>query len=275
MKFDFKSPGFSRKLNVDSGLIESEKRNRVKFFSFFLFLLTASLTIGTNVWADGPGDFLHTRTYIGVFGTSISIDKSGEFSGTNYSRVDNPGYEITAIPSLAQNFGFAVLLGHREEAYALELSYWQSNHLATFGPTTLGAISGQSATFTGTYQAAAVLRSVNVDFKRYFLTDLNFQPFVSLGVGFPWLDIPDADGDGAGHIYPVTLAGLGFDLGLGAEYYLSPALSIVGSASHRWASFDQLKGYQGLYNQMALYGSSTGDSEGGFIFAIGTTLGFE
>ncbi len=247
----------------------------MKFFSFLIFLLSTFLALGTGAWADGPGDYLHSRTYVGVVATSISIEKSGEFSGTNYSRVDNPGYEITVIPSLAQNFGFGFLLGHREEAYALELSYWQSNHLATFGPATIGSISGQSATLSGSYQSSAVLRSVNIDFKRYFFTDLNLQPFLNLGVSFPWIWVPDADSDGAGHIYPVTLAGLGFNLGLGVEYYLSPTLSFTGSAARRWASFDQFKGYQGLYNQIAQYGSSSGDSAGGFIFTVGTTLGFE
>jgi hypothetical protein len=242
----------------------------------FLLLTLAMvfLSFVGRTWADGPNDYLHSRTYIGILGTSVSVGNQGEFTGLNYSRVDTPSYEITLIPSLAQNFGYGVLVGHREESYALELSYWESQHIATFGQGTIKSNDG-SALIGGSYQETAVYRSVNVDFKKYFLTNIELQPFLDLGVSFPWIDIPYADTDGQGRFYQATLAGLGFDLGIGVEYYLSPTLSLVGGAYQRWASFDEFKGFNTQFAQLMQYGNPTSDEGSGLIFSVGTTLGFE
>lgn len=240
--------------------------------------LTCLLVYGFGAprWADAenPGDYLHSRTYIGLVGTSVSVDNGGEFSGLNYSRSNTP-YEIDLIPTLAQNFGYGVLLGHREEAWAVEASYWQSNHTATFGPGTVGSIAGSSVTFTQQFQDTAVYNSVNIDFKRYFLTEGQTQPFLSLGVSFPWIVVNNAASNGSGSVEPLTLAGLGFNLGVGVEYYLSPNLSFFGGAYKRWASFDEFKGLSSQYGQISLYGTTTSDEGSGFNFAVGTTLGFE
>lgn len=225
--------------------------------------------------AENPGDYLHSRTYLGVVGTSVSVDTGGMFSGLNYSRIDNPTYEVDLIPALDQNFGFGVLLGHREEAWAVEVSYWQSNHNATFGPGVVGSVSGSSVTLTQQFQDTAVYSSVNVDFKRYFFTEAQTQPFISLGVSFPWITVNNAAADANGNIGPLTLAGLGLNLGVGVEYYLSPNLSFFGGAYKRWASFDEFKGLALEYNQIAQYGSSPTYEGGGFNFAVGTSIGIE
>lgn len=244
-----------------------------------LLAVSCLLFCGTAVsgWADAenPGDYLHTRSYIGLLGTSVSVDTGGAFNGLNYSRVDNPTYEIDLIPALAQNFGFGVLLGHREEAWAVEASYWQSNHNATFGPGMVGSVSGNSVTLSQQFQDTAVYNSVNIDFKRYFLTEGQTQPFISLGVSFPWIVVNNAASDANGNISSLTLAGLGLNLGIGVEYYLSPTLSFFGGAYKRWASFDQFKGLTLQYNQLTQFGTSTSDEGSGFNFAVGTTLGFE
>ncbi|HEY5037706.1 MAG TPA: hypothetical protein VIJ93_01385 [bacterium] len=240
--------------------------------NFFL----AVLFIGTffPVWAgDNPNDYLHSRTYLGIMGTSISVNNGGLFTGTNYSRINTP-YEVDLIPSLAQNFGFGVLVGHREEAYAMEVSYLQSNHLASFGPAILTGPSGPS-TFTGTAQESAVYNSVNVDFKRYFLTELEIQPFLNLGVSFPWMVVPNAAEDSLGNFSSLTLAGLGLNVGIGVEYYLTPNFSFLAGATQRWASFDQFKGLSNQYNQLVQNGSSPSDEGSGLNFTIGTTVGFQ
>jgi len=240
----------------------------------FLFLAG----VAAPLWADAenPGDYLHSRTYIGVVGTSVSVDKGGAFNGLNYSRINNP-YEIDLIPALTQNFGYGLLVGHREEAWAVEASYWQSNHNATFGPGVVGSISGSSVTLTQQFQDTATYNSINIDFKRYFLTEGQTQPFLSLGVSFPWIVVNNAASDANGDTSSLTLAGLGFNLGVGVEYYLSPNISFFGGAYRRWASFDEFKGLTLQYNQLAQYqsGGATSDEGSGFNFAVGTTLGFE
>lgn len=252
----------------------------MKFFQTTKLLLAALplwAAFTPAAWADSgnPGDYLHTRTYFGLMGTSVSMDNGGAFTGLNYSRTDNPFYEIDLIPALEQNFGFGVFIGHREEAWAVELSFWQSNHNATFGPGVVNSVSGSSVTFTQQYQDTAVYDSVNVDFKRYFFTDQQVQPFVDLGVSFPWIVVNNAATDAFGDVGSLTLAGLGLDVGAGVEYYVSPAFSVFAGASERWASFDEFKGFAGQFNQLNQYGSSTSDAGSGLNFTIGTSVGFE
>lgn len=237
-----------------------------------LFGGIASLAVADT---ENPGDYLHTRTYFGLVGTSVSVDNGGAFNGLNYSRMNSPSYEIDLIPALGQNFGFGLLAGHREEAWALEASFWQSNHNATFGPGTVGSVSGSSVTFSQQFKDTAVYNSVNVDFKRYFITESQTQPFISLGVSFPWIVVNHAASDASGNNSSLTLAGLGFNLGVGAEYYISPNISFFGTLYRRWASFDEFKGLSSQYNQLTQYGTKTSDDGSGFNFAIGTTLGFE
>jgi hypothetical protein len=116
---------------------------------------------------------------------------------------------------------------------------------------------------------------VNVDFKRYFLTELPLQPFISLGVSFPWIVVSNASSDGSGNIGAATFAGLGLNLGIGTEYYLTPNVSFVGGVCQRWASFDQFKGFGNQYANLAQYGSPSSNEGSGLNFTIGTTLGFQ
>src|SRR5271163_4416168 len=99
------------------------------FFRYLCFALVLGgvLLSGSNqTWADGnPGDYLHTRTYVGVVGTSVSVGNNGLFNGLNYSVANTPNYDLSLIPSISQAFGWGILAGHREEAYALDVSYWQ------------------------------------------------------------------------------------------------------------------------------------------------------
>jgi hypothetical protein len=246
-------------------------------FAFILFI--AALVGNRVVCADGnPNDFIHSRTYFGVVGTLINVSDSGLFNGTSYSRVDTPQYEVDLIPALARNIGYGILAGHREEAYALEVSFWQSNLPASFGPANLGSPSGQTAVIGSTYNETAVYDSVNVSFKRYFITESHFQPFVNLGVSFPWITVPNAAADGSLNtpdIGSVTFAGLGLDLGIGAEYYLNPNISFVAGAYQRWASFNEFKGFASQYYQLAQADGSTNGDGSGFVFELGTTVGFQ
>lgn len=253
--------------------------------TLFLFLFVVSTR---SSFADGenPGDYLHSRTYIGVVATSVSVGDGGAFSGTNYSRVNN-SYEVDLLPALAQNFGFGILAGHREEAYALEVSFWQSNHTATFGPGTILAAPGSGFSNSNLSTAAyetAVYSSINLDFKRYFLTEMRLQPFINLGVSFPWIVVPNSAASFVLNqqtqqyqleMGSVTLAGLGLNLGVGAEFYLSPNISLVGGAYERWASFNQFKGYAAQFNQLAETSNSSSNDGSGFVFELGTTFGFQ
>jgi hypothetical protein len=247
----------------------------MKMFFRNLALIITLAPFG-NAWADGnPGDYLHSRTYVGVVGTSISVNNTGLFSGTNYSVSNTPGYDLSLIPSLSQAFGWGILFGHREEVYALEVSFWQSSHNATFGPGVVSSSYGSPTTFGTSFSGTAVYNSINVDFKRYFLTELQFQPFLDLGVSYPWITINDADVDAYGNVLPLTLEGLGLNVGIGVEYYINTDISIIAGAYQRWTSFGQFQGSQLLANTLSLYGTNTSEDGSGLNFAVGTTLGFE
>jgi hypothetical protein len=227
-------------------------------------------------WADGnPSDYFQQRTYFGIEGISVSVGNKGEFTGLNYSLVNSPEYEVDLLPELSQAFGFGLMFGHREGPWALEVSYWQSVHTATFGPGTVNSFFGTSANIGQQYKDTATYYSINVDFKRYLFTEQQLQPFISLGVCFPWIVVDNAAENAEGAVGPLTLAGLGLNLGVGLEYYISPEFSILAGGYQRWASFDEFKGFQTQYDQVAQYGQNTSDEGGGVDFVIGTTLGFE
>ncbi len=253
----------------------------MKFNFFALVGVLASILTAGPLFADNPNDLVHSRTYIGVVGTSISVSNSGEFSGTHYARTDTPAYEVFLLPSLQQNFGYGFLLGHREDAYAVEVSYWASNHTALFGPTAVNSNNYPALVNLPQYQDTATYQSINVDFKRYFFTEQNIQPFVNLGVGFPWITVNNADMNSSpipgamGSIGSVTLSGLAFDLGLGVEYYFDEHFAVQIGAIDRFASFDQFKGFTGQYNSLAQYTPSSSDDGSGLLFSIGTSIGFE
>jgi hypothetical protein len=234
---------------------------------------------------ENPGDYLHSRTYVGVVATSVSVG-SGVFNNLDYSAVQTPQYEIDLLPALAQNFGFGILAGHREEAYALEVSFWQSNHTATFGggsivvPSPTG--SGTSTAAVPAYSETATYNSINLTFKRYFLTKIDLQPFVAVGVVFPWVTIPDGattwnpQDTNKEEFANLTVAGLGLNLGLGLEYYLSPNLSFVGGGYYRFSSFNQYKSFAYGYNPISQMTAGPTDlSANGLVFELGTTVGFQ
>ncbi len=227
-----------------------------------------------NSLADEPNDYLHSRTYCGVLGTSISVDSGGLLSGKNYSRLDGP-YEIVLLPALAQNFGFGFFAGHREEAFALELGFFQSNHTASFGPASVTSATVTAPVDIPLSQDSAVYRSVNLDFKRYFFTETQTQPFINIGICFPWMEVSNGAADSKGNFTALTLAGLGLNLGIGMEYYLTPNISLVGAATQRWASFDQFRGFTTQFRNLVVQGPAMSDEGSGLNFTLGTTLGFQ
>lgn len=141
-----------------------------------------------------------------------------------------------------------MLVGYRLNAYALEVSYWRSVHIAEWGTDT-------------TYQSKATYQSVNIDLKRYVLLKTALQPFVSAGLSIPWLDVKDAS-----YPYPIvagvapsnaTYTGLGFNLSAGLEYYINQQFSVFGGIQQRWAGYNQVKGY---YRQVSDVQAGTNDS---------------
>ena len=275
--------------------------------ALFVVLLTCGNGWGSVVWADEDSDrsatdmysaksqdLIKSRSYFGVMGTSSTIDQRGDFNGINAMQFGpvtftttqgvtgftNP--EVDLIPAIDRNFGWGVMLGHREGPWAAEISFWRSDHNATF-------TGGTAVTFT----TPANFQSIDFDFKRYFLTQLPTQPYISLGVCFPWLwvhqasyildyqDPPNAT-TGQYNILSIndeSISGFGFRLGAGLEIYLGNYFSLAGGAFERWTGFTQINGAEKMgINNMYFDNnpSDRGSLEGdGLNFYIAATVGLQ
>ena len=280
------------------------KLKRIAFYTTLLSILCLGASF--KVWADDEietygmpesHDFIQHRSYIGVFGTSANINNLNEFNGYNaylFEPVTTnsaggtiiSNEEVDYIPAIDRNFGFGVMMGHREGPWALEVSYWLSNHTGTIYTTDN---SGNPLTVTTT----AALSTINLDLKRYFLTTLPTQPFIDLGMNFSFLNShntsdvynPNFVDPNTGNppllvgVGDQTDSGFGLNLGAGLEIYLGNGFSLVGGVVERFTGFSQIVG-AGKLNETPtplndpnnLTGSLEGD---GLNIYIGTTLGID
>jgi hypothetical protein len=257
---------------------------RMKFHktAFLAMLLTSLFLNGffgkaladsaEDTFGAKPDDYIKSRTYIGGFGTSMSIANSFPFDGTLGFVAPANGYQVDLIPSIDRSYGFGVLLGHREGPWAGEFSFWQSYHTATWS-------GGSGVTF---FTTPATYSDIEITFKRYFFTNVPTQPFVSFGMGFPWLQsqnmsaVSFSDLSGAS-VSSSTLSGLGLDLGVGLEIYLGQDFSLLGGVVHKWNGFNQGNGAAGQKGNFFLDGNPADltNLEGdGIDFYLGGTFGY-
>jgi len=231
-------------------------------------------TLPTFVFADESYDvnaFVQSRTYIGILGTSVAFSGSGFGTAT---LINQNQYEVTLAPTLSQNFGWGLLLGHREGAYSAELSFWKSVHQSSWNgtyPTYGGPVTNS---YGQTLEDSATFNSINIDFKRYLFTESDLQPFIGAGVNIPWIEMNNASSNTT-TTGTATFEGIGFDLGAGVEYYLDPTISVVGGFYQRWTGYGQYKGVNNTDEQIQLYdGNADNFTSSGLDFYIGTTIGF-
>jgi hypothetical protein len=261
------------------------KFNNTMVAGIIFVLLSLPMAVWAQLFGASEADLIKSRSYIGGVGISTTVDQWDDFNGTHWFQF-NPASsgdpEIDLIPSIERNFGWGVLVGHREGPWAGEISYWQTNHTGTY-------TGGGSVTFSN----PASLQSFDINFKRYFFTQLPTQPFISLGLSFPWLWFRSGSytlnyqvaPDPITGEYPVALisdesiSGVGFNLGAGMEIYLGDNYSIVGGIYQRWAEFNQINGAAKIpLNQM--YFDNNPDDIGslagkGLSFYLGATIGFQ
>lgn len=288
----------------DFGLVASSlgiggMGKRMKLHKAGLFLMVLVLAVGwvKAVWAQDDdleqenegtkqSDFIKERSYVGILGTSADIDQWGDFNGTQDFGFYNPGVtvvsggtttvaptEIDLVPSITRQFGWGVLVGHRQGPWAAEVSFWRSDHTGSYifpGPVT--------TTFPSSLQA------INIDFKRYFFTAFPTQPFINIGLSFPWLYVQNASyvwnsGTSSYSSNNETISGIGFELGAGIELYLDQNFSILGGLYERWSEFDQINGASKIpLNELSFDGNTSDKGAlagNGLQLYVGTTFGVE
>jgi hypothetical protein len=247
-------------------------------------LLVGALTVRASEEDDLNGgkvdDYVKNRVYIGILGTSSVLDQWNSFNGVHYLSNGTPSSGnpvIDWIPSITRQFGWGCLLGYREGPWAAELSFCRSDHTATFIDST-----------PVTYTTPASLQSINFDLKRYFLTKLPAQPYINLGISFPWLWVRQFSYLTDSNIPPAiletedeTFSGIGLNLGAGLEFYFEKDFSLFAGAAQRWSEFDQVNGADKNPTSMSdltLDGTATklGSLSGnGLSFYLGGTLVIE
>jgi opacity protein-like surface antigen len=170
--------------------------------SFFFASILVLFAVTTIQRAEAKEGF-----YLGANILHNTID--GDFNGTDGPEAD-PG------------FGLGLILGYGfRTGFAIQLDLNGSAH--------------DSPASTGSGTADAGLGALILGLKYNFLADKELQPFVRAGVGgFGFVIEDPLAGD-------VKLRGAGFDLGIGADYYLNPHFSIGAGISRRFIKYDEVE----------------------------------
>lgn len=235
-----------------------------------LFLTAAPL-------AEAKARYVEERAYVGAFGlfAGLSNDANYGFAGDGaFIYLENENYrDYELTPKMKTNYGFGGLVGYRRGDYALEVSYWRSEH---------------KSEFLDYYEDKALFQSFNLDLKRFLFTYFPVQPYLSFGMSFPWVVFKNAgnvyvlEGDTPGYLLflardpkDVSYSGIGFNLGVGFELFATRTVSLTGGAVQRWAGYSSSKGADNEPKELAnsvMIPTSLRDSSIGFHF--GATINF-
>jgi len=206
----------------------------------------STLSISTGVLAQDTS-YVKEGVYVGITIPYNTI--SGDFDGNSLLA---SATEIIVIPKIESGMGFGALVGMRFKKGALELSYQNSAHDATW----LGA------------KGTVAYNAIDIDFKIYPSTESQIQPFLLFGMGIPWLVVHDGAATFSA-VGDATLRGFGFNIGGGVSYYFDPRICVNGGVIYRWINYSTATGVSGVTNtiQDGLGGS-------GLSFKFGVTFSF-
>ncbi len=176
----------------------------------------------------------HSGPYlVGYLSTATIIDT--DFNGNQ--GVADPGMtEAVFLVEFDPGIGFAAGIGYRFNEFAVELFYERTSF---------------DTNLAGSDFDEAVMHTVNLEAKYFFMTDTPLQPYAQLGFVLPWLDTyqsavapvppapPTAIGDG-------EFSGFGVSVGAGVSYYLTPKIAITGNAGWRQIWLNRVEGVNGV-----------------------------
>lgn len=180
------------------------------------------------IWGISTSVFAKEGFYLGAGIPYNTI--GGDFKGDTF--LVGPS-DIIIQPEIDGGFGFGIVAGYGfNNELSLELSYLVSSH---------------DAEFIG--ESVDVKYSVfNIDLKYSFLTSQATQPYLLVGVGFPKLVVED--GSETRSFLPFRVGdaeytGVGWNLGVGVDHYVTPNVSIGAGATYRIVKYDEAEGVVG------------------------------
>jgi hypothetical protein len=185
--------------------------------------------------------------FVGYLSIATIIDT--DFDG-NSGVIDPGDTETILLLDFEQGLGFGAGIGYRFDELAIELYYERM----TFDTGLLGSDYDD-----------AIMHSVNLDAKYFFMTDTPLQPHVSLGFILPWLNVNNAAF--APNVGPITqlgkanFRGFGVSIGAGVTYYFTPKIALTGTAGWRQIWYNRV---EGVLNQELRPPGGTFDGSGLF-----------
>jgi opacity protein-like surface antigen len=195
---------------------------------------------------DGGGFTTPTGVYFEVHGTWAQL--GGDFDGDTGLQGST---DTIALPDADSGIGLGLAIGYRWQHQALELAFTQTEHDGS-----IPGLSGGDVTYG----------ALDVDWRYFFRTQEQFQPFVQAGLGAAVATLADASSGSSG-IGDADLSGVEFALGGGAEYYLDQHWSLGTRLLYRGASFDTAEGVDG--DEGSIDDSLDAD---GLVFSLGVTF---
>jgi hypothetical protein len=203
-------------------------------------------------------DKFHPETGPFVGASVVTASIGGDFDG-NTVFVSSNGNEVDVVPDVSSGGGGRLAGGWRWTHAAVELAYQRTTHDGKFG-----GVSGFDVT----------CNSFEVD-GRYYLPSFweRLKPSVLAGIVVPWLDVKNGSSGqnraGQTKVGTATYYGVGANLGLGADFYVTRHWSIDLLAAYRWLDFTSLSG---VNNDGSLDDNDVNGS--GYVLGIGTSWTF-
>ncbi len=190
-------------------------------------IFLGGLSAQAGVFTEQPKKLIEERAYCGVFGTAVGIGNGGQFTGKLIMTTVDTSISGSAdlIPKIKSYYGGGGLAGYRKNEYAIEISYWRSEHVAQWMAPLV------------TYEDRATYHAVNIDLKKYFFPRIPVQPYCMMGFSLPWLVVKNSSTPFPGLI-PVQVGdtswtGLGYNLGAGLEFYATKRVSKMDGVQSR------------------------------------------